>query len=170
VPRSRWLSVLLGFAGVAVACDPAGVSFSWATVSVLLAAAAWGVAIILMRQISREETTTLQMFYTNAVFLVATAAASAWQSRWPDPLQVGLLAVVCAAGTIGQFFMFEGARRAPASIMAAVEYTALIWAFVLGYVVFRDIPRTAVFLGAGLILAAGAWLVASERRRALAPG
>jgi hypothetical protein len=40
----------------------------------------------------------------------------------------------------------------------------------LGYLIFRDIPHTPVFVGAGLILAAGAWLVASERRRAPAPG
>ena len=49
--------------------------------------------------------------------------------------------------------------------MASVEYTALIWAFVLGWVVFHDVPRLPVFLGAGLILLAGAWLVFTEHRR-----
>lgn len=165
VPRSRWLSVGLGFAGVAVACDPGGLAFSGATVAVLAAATCWGIAVILMRRIARRESTALQMFYTNAVFLVATAAATAWRHQWPDLFQIGLLGAVCAAGAFGQFCLFEGARRAPASIMATVEYSALIWAFVLGFVIFGDVPRTPVFVGAGLILAAGAWLVVSEQRR-----
>jgi drug/metabolite transporter (DMT)-like permease len=165
VPGARWLCVLLGFAGVAVACDPGRVGLSWATVSVLLAACAWGVAIIMMRQIARQESTALQMFYTNAVFLVATTVGVLVRSRALDAGQVLLLALVCVLGAVGQVLLFEGARRAPASIMATVEYTALIWAFILGYVVFRDTPNLAVFLGAGMILGAGALLVASERRR-----
>jgi drug/metabolite transporter (DMT)-like permease len=166
VPASRWLSVALGFAGVAIACDPGGLAFSGATVAVLVAAACWGVAVILMRQIARRESTALQMFCTNAVFLIATAAATSWRQQWPDWFQVGLLAAVCAAGAFGQFCLFEGARRAPASVMATVEYSALIWAFVLGFLVFGDVPRTPVFVGAGLILSAGAWLLFCERRRA----
>ncbi len=168
VPPARWISVALGFSGVVIACDPGGLSFSWATVSVLMAATCWGIGIILMRQIARRESTLLQMFYTNGVFLVATAAATAWRHQWPDLFQVGLLAGICAAGAFGQFCLFEGARRAPASVMATVEYSALIWAFVLGLLVFGDVPRTPVFVGAGLILAAGAWLLVSEQRRAAA--
>ena len=70
---------------------------------------------------------------------------------------------MCVFGAAGQFCLFEAVRRAAASIMATVEYTALIWAFVLGWMVFGDIPRLPVWLGAGLILIAGALLVAGER-------
>ena len=48
--------------------------------------------------------------------------------------------------------------------MATVEYSALVWAFVLGFAIWHDIPRTAVFVGAGMILTAGGMLVATERR------
>lgn len=165
IPPSRWASVLVGFVGVVVACDPGGLHASWATVLVLTAAGFWGIAIILMRQIAREEATSLQMFYTNAIFLAGTAVGCVlnWQPlTWR---QVLLLGVVCAAGTGGQICLFEGVRRAPASMMATVEYTALIWAFMLGFVVFGDIPDVAVFAGAALILGAGCLLLATERRR-----
>ncbi len=167
VPPARWASVATGFAGVVVACDPGGLAFSTATALVLVAAAFWGFAIILMRQIARRESSILQMFYTNGLFLVATGIACA--ARWtpPRPPELGLLAAICAAGALGQYLLFEAARRAPASVMATVEYTALIWAFVLGYAVFGDIPRAPVFAGAGLILLAGVLLVATERRRSL---
>lgn len=166
IPPSRWVSVLLGFAGVVVACDPRGFHLSRAALMVLLAAAFWGTAIILMRQIARRESSLLQMFYTNALFAVATgiACVATWTPvGWS---QAGLLATICCCGGLGQFCLFEGARRAPASVMATVEYSALIWAFILGYVVFGDVPAAPVFAGAGLILLAGAWLLWSEWRGA----
>ena len=165
VPASRWASVATGFAGVVIACDPGGLAFSTATALVLVAAAFWGFAIILMRQIARRESSILQMFYTNGLFMIATGIACAIHWTPPRLPELGLLATICAAGGIGQYLLFEAARRAPASVMATVEYTALIWAFVLGFLVFGDIPRAPVFAGAGLILLAGLLLVATERRR-----
>jgi drug/metabolite transporter (DMT)-like permease len=49
-----------------------------------------------------------------------------------------------------------------------VEYTALLWAFGLGYAIWGDIPSPAVFAGAGLILFSGLLMVVSEHRRARA--
>jgi drug/metabolite transporter (DMT)-like permease len=77
--------------------------------------------------------------------------------------QIVLLAVGVLGG-LAQFALFEGCRHAPASVMATVEYTALIWAFILGYVIWGDIPVPAVFIGAGLILLAGMLLVLAEQR------
>ncbi len=167
VPATRWLSVGIGFSGVLVACDPAGLHASWATGAVLVAASLWGVTIILMRQIARRESSLLQMFYTNGLFLIATGIACALHWQPLDAVQVLLLGLICAAGAAGQYCLFEGARRAPASIMATVEYSALVWAFVLGFAVFGDIPDAPVFAGAALIMAAGACLVLTERRRAV---
>jgi drug/metabolite transporter (DMT)-like permease len=164
VPASRWLTVAIGFAGVVVACDPGRVALSLPMVLVLIAAAFWGYAAILMRQIARREGTLLQMLYMNGLFLVVTGAASAADWRMPTPRQFLLLVLIGAAGTLGQFCLFEGARRAPASVMATVEYTSLIWAFLLGLAIWGNVPHLAVFIGAGLILLAGAVLVTMERR------
>jgi drug/metabolite transporter (DMT)-like permease len=169
VPKARWASVACGFAGVVVACDPGGVPLSWPTVLVLTAATFWGYAIILMRQTAMAESNLLLMLYTNGVFLIATAigcAAVRWQTpTWTEGV---LLLAVGGIGSLAQLALFEGMRHATASVMATVEYSALIWAFVLGFAIWGDIPRTSVFLGAGLILGAGGLLVASERRRAAA--
>lgn len=160
----RWASVLLGFVGVVIAVDPVGMQASWPMLLVLAAAAMWGYAIILMRQIARKEPSILQMLVQNLTFLVITGALSAFTWVSPDPFQLLLLFAIGVIGGIGQYFLFEGSRLAPAAVMSAMEYTSLLWAFVLGYLIFGDIPTLPVWIGAGTILASGVLLVASERR------
>jgi len=164
VTRARWISVEIGFTGVMLASDPFGVRVSFPALLVLIAAALWAWGIILMRQIARMEPTLLQMLSINSVFFIATGIASVvhWQ-----PLTTAQLVLLIAVGVIGglaQFLVFEAARLIPASVMATVEYTALPWAFLLGYWIWLDIPAASVFFGAALIILAGALLVRAERR------
>ncbi|MCW3473460.1 DMT family transporter [Limobrevibacterium gyesilva] len=164
VTAARWISVILGFLGVLIASDPFGVRASLATALVLIAAAFWGYAIILMRQIARRESSLLQMFYQNLCFLVVTGTLTAFSWVPPTTGELVLLLAVGVLGGLGQFSLFEGARFAPASVMGTVEYSSLLWAFVLGYVIWGDIPSLPVFAGAATILAAGIFLVVMERR------
>ena len=163
VTPARWAAVGVGFVGVMCASDPFGVPASVATVLVLIAAALWGYAIILMRQIARRETSMIQMLFNNTIFLVFTGAACLWSWEPTDMPALGLLLSVGAFGGLAQFLVFEMARRTPASVMATVEYSALIWAFLLGYAIWGDIPAPAVWVGAGLIALAGVILVVAER-------
>lgn len=164
VTAVRWISVLIGFTGVLVASDPFGVRVSGATFLVLAAATLWAIGIVLMRRIARLESSMVQMFSQNLCFLIATGVLTAFTWKTPTPLEFVLLLSVGVLGGAGQFTMFEAIRFAPASVMATVEYSALVWGFVLGYLVWGDIPPAAVFAGAALILAAGLFLVFMERR------
>src|SRR5258706_10777086 len=69
----RWAGTTLGFVGVVVACAPGGVGFTWPVVMVLMAAALWAYSNILVRQISRTETTIMQMLFSNGAFVAACA-------------------------------------------------------------------------------------------------
>jgi drug/metabolite transporter (DMT)-like permease len=166
ISTARWVSVLVGFAGVLVVTNPWGVRISVPTLLVLLAAAQWGYAVILMRQIARRETSLLQIFFTNLIFTAGTGVACAIEWHAPSRSEVALLMLVSVFGAAGQFCLFEAARHAAASVMATVEYSALIWGFILGYAIWGSIPPPATFAGAGLILCAGALLFATEHRKA----
>jgi drug/metabolite transporter (DMT)-like permease len=164
VTPTRWASVGLGFVGVLIACNPVGLRFSTPVLMVLAAAALWGYGVVLMRRIARREPSLVQMLFQNSFFTLVTGIGSlfVWQPvgawQWVLMLSIGLF------GGLGQFCLFEAARHAPASVMASVEYTSLIWAFVLGYLIWGDDPALAVWIGAALILLAGAILLAGERR------
>jgi drug/metabolite transporter (DMT)-like permease len=169
VTRSRWISVVVGFFGVLVVTNPWGVPISMPTLLVLLAAAQWGYGVILMRRIARRESSLVQIFFINLTFVAGTAIGCAWEWKTPTLAQFGLLGLVSVFGGIGQFSLFEAARNAPASVMATVEYSGLIWAFVLGFLIWGTVPPAATFAGAALITAAGGLLLIGERRSARLP-
>jgi drug/metabolite transporter (DMT)-like permease len=165
VPLVRWAAVLTGFAGVFIACDPAGLGLSWPIVMVLAAAGLWAMSIVLIRKLALQERTVVQVVLSNAFFLVVAVVPmiQAWQT--PSPGELTMLVLVGVLGGLAQFALFEGMRRADASIVASFEYMSLIWAFLFGYLIWADIPRAEVFIGAALIIGAGLMIVVGERMR-----
>jgi S-adenosylmethionine uptake transporter len=165
VGAGRWLAVAMGFGGVLVASLP-GASISLTPALMALAAAfCWALASILVRLISRSEATANQMLASNGFFLVVCAAMFPWIWTTPDAFSWLLFLALGLVGGLGQYFFFESFRFAPASAVAPVEYTALIWAVLLGYAIWRDVPSLNVFAGAGLIMLGSLLLLLSERRR-----
>jgi drug/metabolite transporter (DMT)-like permease len=165
VPFMRWLAVITGFAGVFVACNPAALGISRPVLLVLAAAFLWGLSIVLLRKIALQERTSVQLVLNNGFFLVIAGAALPFVWVGPDWRELLLLIGAGVVAGFAQFALFEGMKRAPVSVIAPFEYTSLIWAFVLGYMIWRDVPREEVFLGAALIFGAGLMIILSEQFR-----
>ncbi len=171
VPPSRWIAVLTGFVGVLVACDVfgQGLAVSWPVYLALQAAVFWGIATILLRKTALEEGTLVQMLISSALLMVFTGLALPflWQ-----PLSLSELALIVGTGVlagVGQYALFEGMRRAEVSLLAPFEYSSLIWGFLLGFLIWHEVPSANVFVGAGLIIGAGVLVIGAERsaRRAV---
>ena len=163
VPAIRWAAVLIGFAGVFVACDPARLGISAPVALVLAAAGLWALSIVLLRKIALDERTLVQLVLNNAFFLVIAGAPLAFFWQTPGFGQTMLMLSVGILGGLAQFALFEGMKRAPVSIIAPFEYTSLIWSFALGFLIWGDLPRVEVFYGAALIFSAGLIIILAER-------
>jgi S-adenosylmethionine uptake transporter len=166
VNGARWGAVAAGFAGVAVAAGPLGAVQSGPALAALAAAACWGTSTVLVRWIGRTDSTLVQMLSSNGIFVVGSLLPLFWLWRSPDPASLALMLGLGLAGGLGQYLLFEGFRHAPASALAPVEYTGLVWAGVYGYAIWADIPGPHTVAGAVLIVAGSLGLVWSERRRA----
>jgi drug/metabolite transporter (DMT)-like permease len=167
VPLPRWIAVGIGFAGVLLAAASPGAGGAMLpALLALIAAGFWGWSMLLIRLISREETNLVQVLTSNLFFLVVCGATMPWLWQTPPLRESLLLLLLGLLGTAGQFLMFEAIRRAPASVVAPFEYTSLLWAFVLGYVIWGDIPGLRVFAGGALIIVSGLIVFIAERRRA----
>jgi drug/metabolite transporter (DMT)-like permease len=169
VSRMRWLSILVGFAGVLIACRPGDLSHAGAIGLALLAAALWAGSMILIRQIALREPTSVQMMTSSFAFVVMTSTAIPFTWKMPGLWDGVMMIGVGCLGAFAQYLLIEGIRRAPASVVSPLEFTALIWSFVLGYLIWGDVPGWYVFAGAALIMASGALIVAEEWRKARAP-
>ena len=165
VPPIRWLAVLTGFAGVFVACNPAALGLSWPVVMVLAAAVFWAFSIVLIRKLALREKTSIQVVLNNVFFLAVATVPVLGNWHTPSLAELAMLVSVGLLGGIAQYAMFEGMKHADASIVAGFEYAALIWAFLFGYLIWSDIPRPEVFVGAAMIFVAGLLMVMGERAR-----
>lgn len=165
VPLNRWVAVATGFVGVLIACDVFGRGFSISLPVglALLAAAFWAIASVLLRKTAMHEDTLVQMVISNGFLLLFTGLAVpfVWQ-----PLGMQELLLMTGTGVLaglGQYAMFEGMRRAEVSLLAPFEYSSLIWGFILGYLIWSEVPTHNVFLGAILIFSAGMIIIVAER-------
>lgn len=164
VGAGRWIACVGGFVGVVIAANPSHSPNLIPAAMCLVAGFCWAWSTILIRLVSRSESTLTQMFATSLLFGLACAASFPWIWKTPDAEGWMLMLSLGLVATLGQFLLYEGFRYAPASALAPVEYTGLIWAFVYGYTIWAEIPALNVFIGAFLIVASSMVLVFWERR------
>jgi drug/metabolite transporter (DMT)-like permease len=165
VPLSSWIAVLTGFAGVVIASNPTGITTGWPVYLALVAAVCWAIATTLLRTTSQSASSMVQMTMTNVFFLLLTTPMALVTWTMPSGGAQILLLAVGFIGGLGQISFFEALRRAPISVIAPLEYTALIWAFILGYAIWRDVPGPNVWTGAVLIAGAGMIILFAARKR-----
>ncbi|EAQ04147.1 putative membrane protein [Pseudooceanicola batsensis HTCC2597] len=159
----RWSAVLVGFAGVLVVVRPGSDAFQAASVLPVAAAVLYAVLMIGARWVDpRESVWTLMLYLVGAGALLAGLVSPFFWTpvRGED---AALFIAIAIFGTAGITMMTQAFRFAPAPVVAPFDYTALLWATALGWLVWRDVPDLATYLGAGIIAASGLFIVFRER-------
>lgn len=155
----------IGFFGVVIAVNPAGITIGVPALMALGAAFLWSCAMIVMRTVSKSESSLVLVFSMNLFYVVVLAgfALPFWVPM--DAREVAFIVLTGILGLAGQYALIDAARLVPASVLGTVEYTALCWSFIFGFLFYAEIPAPLVYLGAGMVVAAGLILAVSERRR-----
>jgi drug/metabolite transporter (DMT)-like permease len=167
----RWSAVAFGFGGVLLMLAPYARDHAALTSSMALGLAfaltnaftAGGASIQIRRLTATETTSSIVIFMTLLVLLVSLLTAPfgwRWPATWGD---VMLLAGIGVSGGLGQIFFTDSYRFAPASFLAPFDYTAMLWAFMLGYWFFNEVPTPYVVVGAVAVASAGIFVILRER-------
>ncbi len=168
--RMRLAAVATGFVGVLVIVRPDAVAAKPAILFSLGAMLCYAVYVIVTRKLAAYDTTATTVFYTGLGGLAVMSPLLPWIWAAPDSATVwGLLIAVGLFGTIGHWLLVLAHARAPASLLAPLIYTQILWSVLLGYLVFGDVPSAWTLAGAGIIVASGLALLAEDavaRRRA----
>jgi drug/metabolite transporter (DMT)-like permease len=174
----RWSAVLVGFAGVIVMLIPhfelgryanAGAE-SVATVgSIFAITAAFCNAgtVIQTRRLAQSETTSSIVFYFSLVTALAGAVTLPFAWHTPTGSELVMLVSLGVFGGIAHIFLTESYRLATASVIAPFDYSAMLWALLLGYWVFGELPSALVYLGASIVAGAGLFVIWRERQLGL---
>ena len=163
-PR-RWAAIGVGLAGVLVMLRPS--AGHWVTLGGLAAlssAICYSLSVISVRVLTRTDTTESMVFWVMLALALGAGALAvpSWEAvrveHWPWLAGIGLI------GAAGQHYITEAFRHAPASVVVPFEYTALLWGVALDFAVWRMLPGMLTLAGGGIVVAAGLYLVARERR------
>lgn len=170
----RWTAVLVGFAGVIVMLIP-HMDFAAYIAPVATAAATIGSALALLsafcnagtvvqtRRLTQSETTSSIVFYFSLVCALAGAATLPFAWYTPTLPELVELITLGFVGGIAHIFLTESYRHASASVVAPFDYTAMLWAVLLGYWMFGELPDPLVYLGAAIVAGAGLFVIWRER-------
>ena len=158
----RWAAVAIGLVGALIMVRPGTEAFRPEALLVLASALMFALAMLLTRRLTRTETDVALVTYTTLITGLASLplAVLAWQA--PSTTNLGLFAVVGIGSASGNYFLVLAYRNAPAAVVAPFDYTKLIWASIFGWMLWRESPEPAVWIGAAVVAAAGVYITRRE--------
>ena len=171
----RWTAVIVGFSGVLVMLSPhLDVSRSAAN-SLAVAGALFGLVGALFsagssvqtRALAKSETTSSIVLYFSIICALAGLVTLPFGWLTPTWPEFAALVAIGIFGGLAHIFLTESYRLAEASLVAPFDYTSMLWALVLGYLAFGELPDALVFVGAAIIASAGLFVIWRERQLGL---
>lgn len=162
----HWAASVCGFGGALLIARPDGALNATGLALVVAAALCYSVYQIQTRLLSPTENTLTMLFYTALVGTagMTLAAPLYWSGPLPDWREGLMIASLGLYGGTGHFLLISAFRHAPATTLSPFLYVQLIWATLLGWLVFGHWPDGATLLGMAVIAASSASLALTQRR------
>jgi drug/metabolite transporter (DMT)-like permease len=164
VNLTRWVAILGGFVGVLIVVRPGGAAFEWALLIPLACALSNALRDLMRRRLARTETSISILFWSGLIVMALTLATLPLGWRPVGTVDAAWFVALGVLNAGAHFMLIEAYRLAQAAVVAPVRYTSLIWAALLGYLVWGDVPDLWVWVGAAAIVASGLYMVRAEAR------
>jgi drug/metabolite transporter (DMT)-like permease len=157
IGRLGWAAIATGFIGVLLIARPSGGLDAIGIMFALGAAAANAIYQLLSRLLASSEKAITLLFYTALIGSIVFGIALPWfwEDEAPSKLELILLFSMGVTGGLGHYLFTLAYRHAPASILAPLTYIQLLWAGLLGWIIFGTIPDSISLLGMCVIAVSG---------------
>ena len=164
----RWLAITAGFIGVLIIVRPGVEGFSQFSLFALVSVVFCAVRDLATRRIPAQVPSLFITLVTTVTVTIAGAAIIIPLGGWtpPSPRALGLLTLAAVLLLIGYQCVIMALRSGDISAVAPFRYSALLWAMLLGYLVFGDVPDAMMVTGAAIIVLSGLYAFYRERIRA----
>ena len=162
----RWAAVLTGFGGVILMVRPSGASaLQWVALLPLGVALCGAIRDITTRHMHGTETTVAILFYSTCAVMFVGFATALFSWEPISTRQLGMFAINGLILGAAYFFLVEALRFAEASVVTPYKYVTLIWAVLIGLIIWGDIPTTNTLVGAVFVVGSGLFILHRQLRR-----
>ena len=180
----RWLAIIVGFLGVYIVLNPNFENFDYTKLAPVACALFYAISMTITKITSNKDSVYSQMFHLyigaigiSIIFFIFTGKGQfntfsdptlqfilrEWFTNptysWPFIIIMGLVA------SLSFYFVFSAYSIASPSVVSLFEYSLIIWAIIIGYLLFNDIPTARTFIGVALIIGAGVYIYIREKAR-----
>ncbi len=162
----RWSAVIIGFLGILLIVRPTGGGSALGAGLALGAAAMTAFAMIAIRQMARQESNIAIVFYFTLTCAIAGGLSLPFAAVMPADWQDSAMLIgIGLFGGGGQIFMTRAYRMAPVSVIAPMDYTSLLFALAIGWIVWGEGMTPLQLAGAGIVIGSALFIAYRERRR-----
>jgi drug/metabolite transporter (DMT)-like permease len=165
----RWVAMLCGFVGTLVILRPGLTEIDQGSLLVLLSAAAWASALTVIKVLSRTDSSVTITCYMVVLMAPISLVPALWVWQWPTGQQLLWLVAIGVVGTLGQLVMTQALKEAETSVVMPFDFFKMIWASLLGFIFFAEVPTLFTWIGAGIIFASTSYIAYREHKVTRAP-
>jgi drug/metabolite transporter (DMT)-like permease len=163
IRASRLVAVIVGFAGVLLMAHPDSRGISSGALVALAGALATALALISIRKMRDTETSMAIVFYFSLSGTLIGAATLPFSAVWPSPADLPILVAIGILGGAAQILLTKAYQMAPASVVAPFEYATFVFAFLLGLLVWGELPVPIELAGIAIVIASNLFIAMYEQ-------
>lgn len=170
----RLSATVVGFLGVLLMVQPTGSDgfMNWPAAAALSSSFLFALIIVGIKVMTRDHTTTQLMAWSAVLGLVLSVPPALFVWAWPTLPDLFLLSLMGVMGILTQWCYLMGMARGDAAVMAPIDYSRLIFAVILGFMLFGDVPGLMTMVGALVVIVSTLYITLREsylKRRAAKP-
>ncbi len=162
VRARRWIALGIGAAGTLVIIRPGFEEVGLGTLLVLFTALSVSGSKLIAKSLTRTDPTVTIVAYLTLTMMPITLVAALLVWRWPSLADLAWLAAIGVLGSGGHLCFIKAYTFADVSAVEPITFTRLIWAALIGYLVFAELPDSWVWIGGGMIVAATSYIAHRE--------
>ena len=161
----RWTAIGIGFLGVLIILQPGNDVFQPAAFVPLLAAGMFALYGLLTRYVSRQDSAATSFFWTGVAGAVVTSAVGVFHWQPMSGPDWGWMALLCLLGASGHFLLIKCYEVAEASAVQPFAYLQMVFASLVGILVFGEVLETTTVIGAIVVMGAGVFAMVRAQNR-----
>ncbi len=162
----RVAALVVGFVGVLVVLRPGFGEVSAGALLIVAASVAWGLTITIIKVLAKTESSVTQTVYMCLFLTPITLVPALFVWEWPEPVHYLWLIAIGIFGTLGHLAFAQAVKLADSTAVLPLDFLRLIWASLIGFFLFAEVPDALSWLGGAVIFASATYIALRESRLA----